>query len=59
MKYILLSLLMVFSSSKYETQKYDLIFVEDNFEIRFYQATLKAKARQDTKANQNADNFGL
>ena len=53
MKYILLSLLMVFSSSKYETQKYDIIFVEDNFEIRFYQATLKAKVVSNRNANGN------
>ena len=44
---------MLFSSSKYETQKYDLIFSEDEFEIRFYPAALKAKVISKRNANGN------
>ena len=33
MKYILFTLFMIFSTTKYETQKYDLIFSEDDFEL--------------------------
>ena len=36
MKYILLTLFMILSTTKYETQKYDLVFSEDDFEIRFF-----------------------
>ena len=43
MKYIILILFMIFSMTKYETQKYDLIFSEDDFEIRFYHSSVKAK----------------
>ena len=44
---------MLFSSSKYETQKYDLIFSEDEFEIRFYPSSLKAKVVSTRNANGN------
>ena len=43
MKQILIILLMLLNSSSYETQKYELIMSEDEFEIRFYPAALKAK----------------
>ena len=43
MKQILIILLMLVNSSSYETQKYELIVSEDEFEIRFYPAALKAK----------------
>ena len=42
MKYILLTLFMIFSTTKYETQKYDLVFSEDDFEIRFYSSHSEA-----------------
>ena len=44
MKYILLTLFMIFGTTKYETQKYDLVFSEDDFEIRFYHSSLKGKS---------------
>ena len=44
---------MIFLSNKYETQKYDLIFSEDNFEIRFYHSAVKAKVVSDRSANGN------
>ena len=47
MKYLLLTLFMLFSASKYETQKYDLIFCENEFEIRFYPSVVKAKVTSD------------
>ena len=53
MKYLILTLLMMFSSSKYETQRYDLIFSEDDFEIRFYHSSLKAKVVSQRNANGN------
>ena len=53
MKYILLTLFMIFSTTKYETQKYDLVFSEDDFEIRFYHSSLKAKVVSQRNANGN------
>ena len=53
MKYVLLALLVLFSSSKYETQKYDLIYSEDEFEIRFYPSSLKAKIVSNKSSNGN------
>ena len=53
MKYILLTLFMIFSTTKYETQKYDVVFSEDNFEIRFYYSALKAKVVSQTNSNGN------
>ena len=53
MKYILISLFMLLSTTKYETQKYDLIFSEDDFEIRFYPSSLKAKVVSQRNANGN------
>ena len=44
---------MVFSMTKYETQKYDLIFSEDDFEIRFYHSSVKAKVVSQKNANGN------
>ena len=34
--------------SNYETQKYDVILSDKNFEIRFYGSSLKAKVASDT-----------
>jgi effector-binding domain-containing protein len=53
MKYVLLALLVLFSSSKYETQKYDLVYSEDEFEIRFYPSSLKAKIVSNKSSNGN------
>ena len=53
MKYILLLILMLTNSSSYETQKYELIISEDDFEIRFYPSSLKAKVVSDRNANGN------
>ena len=53
MKYIILILFMIFSMTKYETQKYDLIFSEYNFEIRFYHSSVKAKVVSQKNANGN------
>ena len=44
---------MLFNSSSYETQKYELIMSEDEFEIRFYPAALKAKVISRSNANGN------
>ena len=53
MKQILIILLMLFNSSSYETQKYELIMSEDEFEIRFYPAALKAKVISTRNSNGN------
>ena len=53
MKYILILLLMLFNSSTYETQKYELVMSEDDFEIRFYPSSLKAKVISSKSANGN------
>lgn len=42
-KYLLLFLPLVMLSQKYETQKYNVIKTMDNFEIRYYPPTIKAK----------------
>ena len=39
--------------SNYETQKYDVILSDNNFEIRFYDSSLKAKVASDRSANGN------
>ena len=44
---------MLFSSSEYETQRYDLIFSDNDFEIRFYHSSLKAKVVSQRNANGN------
>ena len=44
---------MLFSFNNYETQKYDVIFQEENFEIRFYDSALKAKVVSEKSANGN------
>ena len=53
MKNILLIALMIFSVNKYETQNYDLILSDENFEIRFYPSSLKAKVASSKSANGN------
>ena len=53
MKHILLLILMLTNPSSYETQKYELIMSEDEFEIRFYPAALKAKVISTRNANGN------
>jgi len=54
MKYLVL-LLITFSAmiSDYETQNYSTIISEDNFEIRFYESSIKAKVISDKSANGN------
>ena len=54
MKYLVL-LLITFSVmiSDYETQNYSTIISEDNFEIRFYESSIKAKVISDKSANGN------
>ena len=42
-KCLLLFLPLVMLSQKYETQKYNVIKTMDNFEIRYYPPTIKAK----------------
>ena len=42
---------MIFSTTKYETQKYDVVFSED--EIRFYHSSLKAKVVSQRNSNGN------
>lgn len=53
MKYILLILFVLVSSIRYETQKYDVIVSDDDFEIRFYHSSLKAKVVSNRNANGN------
>jgi len=53
MRYILIILIMLLSNNKYETQKYDLILSEGDFEIRFYPSSLKAKVVSQRNANGN------
>ena len=53
MKNIFIIFLLVLSTNKYETQKYDLIFSDENFEIRFYHSSLKAKVVSERSANGN------
>lgn len=43
----------MFTTNKYETQKYDTILSEDDFEIRFYHTALKAKVVSNGGANSN------
>ena len=64
MKYLLFSIFTFFSpvkddsknleiTKKYETQKYDLILSEKDFEIRFYHSSLKAKVVSNRNSNGN------
>jgi len=53
MKNILLIALVIFGVNKYETQNYDLILSDENFEIRFYPSSLKAKVSSGKSANGN------
>ena len=43
----------MFTTNKYETQKYDTILSDDDFEIRFYHTSLKAKVVSNGGANSN------
>ena len=52
-KYIFLILIMFSSSNNYETQQYDIISSDDDFEIRFYHSAIKAKVISDKNANGN------
>ena len=47
-KYIFLILIMFSSSNNYETQQYDIISSDDDFEIRFYHSAIKAKVISKT-----------
>ena len=40
MRYLILTLFMFFSASKYETQKYNVIVSDNDFEIRYYPKAL-------------------
>tara|TARA_B100000900_G_scaffold119165_2_gene100462 strand:- start:11261 stop:11806 length:546 start_codon:yes stop_codon:yes gene_type:complete len=53
MKSLLLTLIMFIGMSSYETQKYDLIYSENDFEIRFYPSSVKAKVISKNNANGN------
>mgnify|MGYP001974058514 FL=1 len=44
---------MIFSTTIYETQKYDMLLSEDDFEIRFYYSALKAKVVSQRNSNGN------
>ena len=58
MKYLLLLTITTATMiSNYETQKYDVVLSEDNFEIRFYDSSLKAKVSSDRSANGNFYNW--
>ena len=52
-KYFFLILIMFSSSNNYETQQYDIISSDDDFEIRFYHSAIKAKVISDKNANGN------
>ncbi len=54
MKYYLLLILMFLSGpTNYETQRYEVIVSDKNFEIRFYPGSLKAKVVSNRNANRN------
>ena len=53
MRYLILTLFMFFSASKYETQKYNVIVSDDDFEIRYYPKALKAKVSSTKSSNGN------
>ena len=40
-------------SNDYETQKYNILFQEDNFEIRYYEPAIKAKVSSENGSNKN------
>ena len=54
MKYFIIFFISVTTMiSKYETQKYSVILTDDNFEIRFYDSSIKAKVVSNRSANGN------
>ena len=53
MRYLILTLFMFFSASKYETQKYNVIVSENDFEIRYYKPAIKASVTSDENSNNN------
>ena len=52
MKYYLF-LFMFISTTNYETQRYDVVVSIEDFEIRFYHSSLKAKIASQKNANGN------
>ena len=63
MRYLILTLFMFFSASKYETQKYNVIVSDNDFEIRYYPKALKAKVYKLFKFisgnNENGDKIQM
>ena len=53
MRYLILTLFMFFSANKYETQKYNVIVSDNDFEIRYYPKALKAKVSSTKNSNGN------
>ena len=54
MKYFLIFFISVSAMiSKYETQKYRVILSDEEFEIRFYDSSIKAKVVSNKSANGN------
>jgi len=53
MKYLILFISLLIMSNDYETQKYKVIFQEDNFEIRYYEPAIKAKVSSENGSNKN------
>ena len=53
MRYLILTLFMFFSASKYETQKYNVIVSDNDFEIRYYPKAPKAKVSSTKNSNGN------
>ena len=54
MKYLILFVLpLLIMSADYETQKYDVVLKENNFEIRYYPPVVKAKVLSENGSNKN------
>ena len=54
MKYLILFVLpLLIMSADYETQKYDVVLKENNFEIRYYPPAIKAKVLSENGSNKN------
>ena len=54
MKYLILFVLpLLIMSADYETQKYDVVLKDNNFEIRYYPSVIKAKVISENGANNN------
>ena len=54
MKYLILfTIHLLIMSNNYETQKYEVIIKDNNFEIRYYPPAIKAKAISENGSNNN------